>query len=58
MFWEFGELFSDVFLGTHIQKTVRETMSDLIADAAGAITLLVLICIARHLKGRGNLRQD
>ena len=51
LFWEFGELFSDVFLGTHIQKSVHETMSDLIADTLGAILVLVIIGLTRGLKG-------
>jgi hypothetical protein len=49
MFWEFAELLSDVFLGTNIQHTLRETMSDLIADTTGAFTSLVLVGLARCL---------
>ena len=40
LFWEFAELFSDVFYGTHIQHSVHETMRDLVADATGALTTL------------------
>lgn len=47
LFWEFAELVSDVFLGTHIQYSVRETMRDLIADATGATTTLVLVWLVR-----------
>jgi hypothetical protein len=47
LFWEFGELFSDTFLHTHIQKTLHETLSDLIADASGATTSLVVVCVLR-----------
>ena len=47
VFWEFGELFSDVFFHTHIQHSVRETMSDLVADASGAALSLVLVAVAR-----------
>ena len=43
VFWEFGELASDVFLHTHIQISIRETMSDLIADATGGASSLALI---------------
>lgn len=43
VFWEFGELFSDIFLGTAIQKSIHETMSDLIADAAGAVVALGVV---------------
>lgn len=43
LFWEFAELASDVFRGTHIQHSVRETMRDLIADACGAVVTLSLV---------------
>lgn len=49
LFWEFAELVSDAFWGTHIQKTIQETMSDLVADTTGAIASLVLVCLARRL---------
>lgn len=49
LFWEFGELLSDFYLHTHIQKTVRETLSDLFADATGAITSLALVLLALRL---------
>lgn len=52
LFWEFAELFSDTFLHTHIQQTVHETMSDLIADATGAITSLTIVCVVRTIRGR------
>jgi len=42
VFWEFAELASDVFRGTHIQQSIRETMRDLIADACGATLALIL----------------
>lgn len=51
LFWEFGELFSDSFLHTHIQITLHETMSDLIADTTGAIASLSLVLIGRRLAG-------
>ena len=47
MFWEFAEFFSDVEFGTHIQYSVHETMRDLIADATGAATTLVLTWMVR-----------
>lgn len=54
LFWEFAELFSDTYLRTHIQRTIRETLGDLIADASGAATALTLILIVRLLfKRRG-----
>jgi uncharacterized membrane protein YjdF len=46
VFWEFAELASDVFLGTHIQKSIWETMRDLIADSTGA-ALALGICLAQ-----------
>ena len=49
VFWEFAELASDVVLHTDIQKNVRETMSDLVADATGAATTLVLLVIISRL---------
>ena len=52
VFWEFGELFSDVFFHTHIQISIHETMSDLIADTTGAMTSLFLVFIARRRSGR------
>jgi hypothetical protein len=48
LFWEFGELFSDGFLHTHIQKSLYETMSDLIADTAGATTSLLVVGLLRR----------
>lgn len=50
IFWEFAELFSDTFLHTAIQQTIEETMSDLIADACGASTALLLIGSARFFR--------
>ena len=52
LFWEFGELFSDVFLRTRIQRSIGETMRDLIADTTGALLTLVLIAIASALRRR------
>ncbi|OYW72145.1 MAG: hypothetical protein B7Z37_25805 [Verrucomicrobia bacterium 12-59-8] len=47
LFWEFAELYSDVVYGTHIQRTIRETLRDLIADATGALTTLALVLLVR-----------
>ena len=52
VFWEFGELFSDAFFHTHIQRSVQETMSDLIADACGAALALALVAVARAVASR------
>jgi len=56
VFWEFGEFFSDAFLHTHIQGSLPETMSDLIADATGAIVSLLLVCFVRYLIRRRTRR--
>ncbi len=47
VFWEFGELFSDMYWHTHIQQNIHETMFDLIADSTGAATSLVAIWLTR-----------
>ena len=52
MFWEFGELFSDVFLRTRIQRSIGETMRDLFADMTGALLSLALIAIVSALRRR------
>ncbi|MBB5034516.1 hypothetical protein [Prosthecobacter vanneervenii] len=51
VFWEFGEFASDIFLHTHIQYSIGETMRDLIADATGATTTLMLLLLGRWLRG-------
>ncbi len=53
LFWEFAELFSDTFLHTHIQISIHETFSDLIADATGAATGLLLVFIAGRFRKAG-----
>lgn len=50
LFWEFGELASDVFRGTHIQISVHETLRDLIADTCGAVTALTLVFLVRRFR--------
>jgi hypothetical protein len=52
VFWEFAEWAADIFLHTHIQYSVGETMRDLIADAAGATTTLTLLLLAGWLRGK------
>ena len=52
LFWEFGELFSDIVLRTHIQRTIRGTMRDLIADTTGALLTLALVFLWQLLRGR------
>jgi hypothetical protein len=53
--WELGEYFSDVFLSTHIQRSVGNTMRDLINGMIGAITLVVVEGVMRR-DGTPNLR--
>jgi len=48
LFWEFAELFSDVFFRTHIQHSIHETMRDLIADMTGALTTLSVLFVLRR----------
>lgn len=50
LFWEFAELASDLFLGTHIQYNVLETLGDLISGTLGATVTLVLIVIVQLLR--------
>lgn len=50
VFWELGEQFSDTFLGSHIQKSLAETQSDLLANTAGAVSALVVIFLFRWWK--------
>lgn len=48
VFWEFAELASDYFLHTHIQRSIWETLRDLIADSCGAALALVLCRLCKH----------
>lgn len=50
LFWEFAELASDLFLGTHIQYNVLETLWDLISGTLGATVTLGLIVIVQVLR--------
>jgi hypothetical protein len=50
--WEFAEQLSDLWLGSHIQLSVHETMKDLWADATGAALALLLLLAMRH-RARG-----
>ena len=47
LFWEFGEFASDLYLGTHIQRSLGNTMRDLVLGVSGAVVYLA----ARHLIG-------
>lgn len=58
LFWEFAELASDVFRGTHIQHSIHETMRDLVADATGALTTLVGVFVVRCWSGKKAPQMD
>jgi hypothetical protein len=40
--WEFGELFSDIFLGTNIQRGAPNTLRDLALGLGGACVYLIV----------------
>lgn len=50
LFWEFSEFASDIFLKTHIQYSVAETLDDLIFGTLGAACCLALIAVVTRLK--------
>lgn len=47
LFWEFVEFASDVFLHSHVQQSLSETMLDLVFGVLGALSCLTLIALAR-----------
>jgi hypothetical protein len=51
LFWEFAEFAMDRFAGTSTQQSVSETMLDLVAGVAGAVSTLILIAGSRRLLG-------
>jgi hypothetical protein len=56
LFWEIAEFSSDTFLGTDVQTSNANTMSDLILGAVGAIMFLLLRRLLFHKKGYGGYR--
>lgn len=46
--WEFGELFSDIFLGTNIQRSAPNTLRDLALGVGGAGAYLVVRFVSRR----------
>ena len=58
VFWEFAEYASDIFRHTHIQQSLPETMSDLIADASGAVGCLALFVIVQVVSDRMSACRD
>lgn len=49
--WELGEFFSDLYLGTNIQRSVANTMRDLALGMSGAIVYVAVIQI-RRMRGK------
>lgn len=48
MFWEIAEFASDRLLGTHAQLSLADTMSDMLLDAIGAATFLLVLWVLRR----------
>jgi hypothetical protein len=48
--WEIIEFTSDLWLGTHIQHSIRETILDLLRDVTGGLTVVgyILLKAARQ----------
>jgi len=42
LMWEIGEFSADLVLGTHIQKSIDETMMDIVNGFLGTVTTVVL----------------
>lgn len=49
LMWEIGEFTSDIVLHTHIQKSIDETMMDLVNGFLGTVTI---VCILTFLEIR------
>ncbi|RYD23016.1 MAG: hypothetical protein EOP88_05830 [Verrucomicrobiaceae bacterium] len=45
LLWDIGEFTSDLVLGTHIQKSIHETMMDLVNGFLGTVTTVVLLAV-------------
>jgi hypothetical protein len=43
LLWEIGEFTSDLILNTHIQKTVQETMMDIVNGFLGTTTTVLIL---------------
>jgi hypothetical protein len=54
VFWEFGERLLDVFCRMAIQQTLANTMSDLAADASGALVGLLFVALAARFRKRSS----
>ena len=45
LLWDIGEFASDLVLGTHIQKSIHETMMDLVNGFLGTVTTVMLLAV-------------
>jgi hypothetical protein len=48
MFWEIGEFLSDRYLGTNAQGGLEDTMSDMLIDAVGSLSFLLVQGLVRR----------
>ena len=46
--WELIEFASDSILGTHVQKSLRETMLDLVFGMFGAVSAVGLLAVSER----------
>jgi hypothetical protein len=47
--WEIGEFASDQVLGTHVQRSLENTMRDLLMGVTGAVLVLVALRLGRRV---------
>ncbi len=52
LFVELIEFAADVWLGTHVQTSIRETMLDLVSDVVGAVAALLLVAFGSRRTAR------
>jgi hypothetical protein len=52
VFVEIGEFAADQLFGSHTQKSLRETMLDLVSDVAGALAVLLVLAIVRRRRDK------
>lgn len=51
--WEVFEFLGDVFLGTHMQPSLVDTMGDLMLDmSGGALLLFVALCFPQQMRNK------
>ncbi len=54
--WELGELFSDVYLGSHTQFSVANTLRDLALDTLGAVVYLIVASAVSRMRSSADDR--